>query len=138
MRPLAVGRASLQCGMGAESPLWGIPVAEIARVCQVHPDTARRWKRQGTAPRAALSLLKTLFERYLGDTSEPWAGWRLSHGELVSPQGDRFTPGMVLAGKYYREMVHDARVVARQATDACGSGPSKCEAVDVSSLVSVP
>jgi hypothetical protein len=89
--------------MLTESPLYGVPVEVIARVCQVHPDTARRWKRQGNAPAGALALIRSLWEHDLGGISEVWAGWIVRQGELVSPQGDCFTPGMVLAGQYHRE-----------------------------------
>ena len=89
--------------MLTESPLYGVPVDVIARVCQVHPDTARRWKRQGSAPAGALALIRSLWEHELGGISATWTGWILRDGELVSPQGDRFTPGMVLAGKYHRD-----------------------------------
>ncbi len=90
--------------MLTESPLYGVPVAVIAERCQVHPDTARRWKRQGSAPAPALALIRALHEHDLGAVDGAWAGWTLRRGELVSPAGDRLTPGMVLAGKYYREM----------------------------------
>lgn len=89
--------------MLTESPLYGVPVDVIAKVCQVHPDTARRWKRHGNPPAGALALLRVLWEHELGAVSAPWTGWILRHGDLVSPAGDCFTPGMVLAGKYHRD-----------------------------------
>ncbi len=89
--------------MLTESPLYGVPVDQIARACGVHLDTARRWKRQGSAPDAALRLINLLWSLDLGAVAEPWQGWTLRRGELVSPQGDRLTPGAVLAGRYHRE-----------------------------------
>lgn len=86
-----------------ESPLYGVPVEVIADLCGVHLDTARRWKRHGTAPAPALALIKLKWECDLGAVAAAWAGWTVRHGELVSPAGDRFTPGLVLAGRYYRE-----------------------------------
>jgi hypothetical protein len=94
-----------------ESPLYGVPLDVITRACQVHPDTARRWKRQGHAPAGALALIRALWEYELGPVSAPWAGWCLRQGDLVSPQGDRFSPGLVLAGQYHRER---ARALERE------------------------
>lgn len=90
--------------MLTESPLYGVPVAEIARVCMVHVDTARRWKRTGIVPAAATVAIRALYEQDLGALDAAWQGWSLRGGELVSPAGDRLTPGQVLSGKYYREM----------------------------------
>lgn len=89
--------------MLTESPLYGVPLDVITKACQVHPDTARRWKRQGHAPAGALALIRALYEHELGSVSPPWEGWCLRKGDLVSPSGDRFSPGTVLAGKYHRE-----------------------------------
>lgn len=89
--------------MLTESPLYGVPVAVIAERCQVHPDTARRWKRTGNAPAGALALIRVLHEQDLGAVDATWTGWRLRRGELVSPGGDRLTPGAVLAGRYHAQ-----------------------------------
>lgn len=110
--------------MLTESPLYGVPVAVIAERCQVHPDTARRWKRQGHAPEGALTLIRALYNHDIGAIAPAWAGWSVIKGDLVSPQGDRFSPGMVLAGKYYREMARDGDRRARlKATSACETDP---------------
>lgn len=90
-----------------ESPLYGVPVAVIAERCQVHPDTARRWKRTGNAPAPALALLRVLHDYDLGAIAPAWTGWCVRGGDLVSPEGDRFTPGMVRAGQYHRQRASD-------------------------------
>lgn len=41
----------------------------------------------------------------LGEFGAAWRGWRLSRGELVSPEGWSFTPGAVRAGELYRRRV---------------------------------
>lgn len=41
----------------------------------------------------------------LADLDAAWRGWRLCRGELVSPEGWRFTPGAVRAGELYRRRV---------------------------------
>lgn len=103
--------------MLTESPLYGVPVDVISTACGVHPDTARRWKRQGNAPAGALALIRALWNYELGPVSAPWDGWCLRQGDLVSPQGDRFSPEMLLAARYYREMIRElerALAVPRQ------------------------
>jgi len=87
--------------MRMDSPLYGVPVEAIAATCHVHPDTARRWKRQGSAPAAALALIRLLWECDLGGLSAPWRGWIIRQGEMYSPAGDRLTPGLILAGRYH-------------------------------------
>jgi len=78
------------------SPFYGIHVNEIARICGVDLATARRWKREATCPpKSAVMLI-------LGDLGcfDPaWAGWRLSRGLLISPEGWEATPGHVRAMK---------------------------------------
>lgn len=93
--------------MLTESPLYGVPVEVIAAKCQVHPDTARRWKRTGHVPAAAVVAIRALHEHDLGVISEAWAGWSVRGDALVSPAGERFTPGAVLAGKYHAAMVRE-------------------------------
>jgi hypothetical protein len=93
--------------MLTESPLYGVPLAVIVEKCGVHPDTARRWKRTGNVPAAPLALIRALYEHDLGAIDRQWAGWSLRHGELVSPAGERLTPGAVLAGRYHAEMVRE-------------------------------
>jgi hypothetical protein len=89
--------------MLTESPLYGVPVETIAAKCGVHPDTARRWKRTGNVPPTAVIAIRALFEHDLGAISGDWTGWSVRGDELISPEGDRFTPGMVRASAYHRQ-----------------------------------
>lgn len=74
------------------SPLYGIPVNEIARICHVDLATARRWKRGATCPpKTALMLIVG----DLGCLHPDWAGWTMKRGLLVSPEGWEATPGHV-------------------------------------------
>lgn len=59
--------------------------------------TARRWKRLGMAPRVVIAWLELITHGALGVISATWAGWRLSRGELVSPDGHTFTPAEIAA-----------------------------------------
>ena len=70
------------------SELFGIPVKEIARICQVSLKTAGRWK-AGTIcpPHTALFKLRII---YHGDLTEiGWPGWILSGETFISPDGWR-------------------------------------------------
>lgn len=74
------------------SPLYGIPINEIARICHVDLATARRWKRGATCPpKTALMLLCG----DLGCLDSAWSGWTMKRGLLVSPEGWEATPGHV-------------------------------------------
>lgn len=74
---------------------WGRSAEELAALAGVHLTTARRWK-AGARPKAwLLKLLAIALEGELGEISRAWRGWRIHRGELVSPEGWRFTPGNV-------------------------------------------
>lgn len=74
--------------------IYGIPIKEIVRICQVDVTTARRWKRGAQSPpQWALCLLTG----DLGFLDPLWAGWRLIRGDLVSPENWIITRGDVLA-----------------------------------------
>lgn len=101
--------------MLTESPLYGVPAELIAERCQVHIDTVRRWKRTGNAPAAACALIAAMHDYDLGAVAAAWAGWCVRGGDLVSPEGERFTPGLVRSAKYHREL---AREIERERTKA--------------------
>ena len=74
--------------------LYGIPIKEIARICQVDLATARRWKRGASCPpKSALFLLSG----DLGFFDPLWAGWIIRAGELVSPENWTISRNDVLA-----------------------------------------
>jgi hypothetical protein len=82
--------------------LEGIPVKEIARICQVDLATARRWKRGAFCPpHTALMLLRG----DLGCFDAAWAGWIIRNGELVSPEGWCITRNDVLCAPLLRAQV---------------------------------
>ena len=66
------------------SPLYGIPVNEIARLCGVDVSTARRWKRGAICPPKTAILLLI---GDLGMFHKAWAGWVVRNDTLVSPEG---------------------------------------------------
>lgn len=78
----------------AQDILYGLPIKEIARICEVDLTTARRWKRGARCPpQSALMVLS----RDLGFLDPRWEGWTIRSGELVSPEGWRATTGDVLS-----------------------------------------
>jgi hypothetical protein len=71
-----------------------------SRLCfelNIHPKTLYRWK-TGRVPIPGRQHLA--IKMLLGDlpgTDGQWTGWGFVRGELVSPGGDRFQPGQILA-----------------------------------------
>lgn len=75
----------------------------VERLLNVHRTTVRRWL-DGTVQ---IPGAQHLAIRYLlGDlpgTDGQWVGWRFAQGELISPGGDRYTPGNVLATRLQQQ-----------------------------------
>lgn len=70
---------------------------QVERDLDVHRTTVKRW----LSGEVKIPGAQHLAIRYLlGDlpgTQGEWTGWRFAFGELVTPGGDRFTPGDVQA-----------------------------------------
>lgn len=82
--------------------IYGIPIKEIARICQVDIATARRWKRGASCPpKSALFLLAG----DLGFFDPLWSGWIIRAGELISPEGWQITRNDVLAVPLMRSQI---------------------------------
>lgn len=77
-----------------ESPLYGITIKEIARICHVDLTTARRWKRGARCP-PKMALLLICGD--LGCFDAEWRGWTVRGGKLLSPEGWEITVGDALA-----------------------------------------
>jgi Phage protein len=72
--------------------LYGIPAAEISRICGVDVATARRWKRGATCPPAtALMILAADLSCF----DPAWEGWVIRRGMLISPEGWTAAPGEI-------------------------------------------
>lgn len=85
-----------------DSPLYGINIKEIARICRVDLTTARRWKRGARCPPKS-ALLLILAD--LGAFDPEWRGWKIRGGKLISPEGWEITIGDVLALPLTRQML---------------------------------
>lgn len=82
--------------------IYGIPISELARICQVSVKTATRWKDGTTCPpKSALLLLGA----DLGCFDVRWAGWRVYQGSLVSPEGWEITLGDVISSPLLRQQL---------------------------------
>lgn len=82
--------------------IYGIPISELARICQVSLKTARRWKDGSTCPpESALILLRA----DLGCFDAGWQGWRLRRGNLISPEGWEITMGDVISSPILRQQL---------------------------------
>jgi hypothetical protein len=91
--------------------LWGrANVDTLAQLTGAHPTTARRWKRLKALPRWLAILVRVVLEGELADVSAEFAGWCIRHGELVSPEGSRFTPGQIRALPILRQQLVAYRV----------------------------
>ena len=90
--------------------LYGIQAEWISEVCQVHITTARRWKRGEDPPYAATQLVELLSTGNMGIVDPDWTGWALKQGLLIAPNGDRFSPGEVMAMTYWRALAHSYQV----------------------------
>jgi hypothetical protein len=82
--------------------LYGIPINEIARICQVSLKTAGRWKAGTTCPpKSAILLLLG----DLGCLDPQWRGWCVRQGVLYSPEGWEITVNDVLATPLMRQQL---------------------------------
>lgn len=76
----------------SDQPFW--TVAGLTGRVGVSAVTLRRWERTGRVPRWALILIGLLAGN-LEAIDPAFAGWLIRAGELVTPEGWRFTPGEI-------------------------------------------
>ena len=84
------------------SPLYGITIKEIARICHVDLTTARRWKRGARCPPKSAVLL---IQADLGCFDPKWSGWHIRNGFLISPNGWEIGFGEVIAIPILRQQL---------------------------------
>lgn len=87
--PMGLGEIAHAIELLGERPLL--------RALDVHEKTLYRWRTgRCKIPGHQRQAIRAL----LGDlpgTDGQWTGWKFVRGELISPGGDRFTPGLVLS-----------------------------------------
>jgi len=80
-----------------EELIAAIGARQVCRELNIHDKTLYRWRtRRSTMPGRQHITVKML----LGDlpgTAGQWTGWKFVAGKLVSPTGDQFQPGEILA-----------------------------------------
>lgn len=93
--------------------LYGISIAHLVEITGCTDRTARRYKRLQVLPPWLARLVAICLEGELGEISRAWRGWRLAHGELISPEGWRFNPGQIHALPFLRQQLQAAQVRGR-------------------------
>lgn len=86
-------------------PTYGLSVALLVQLASVHADTARRWKREKRIPPPYDFLVQLRNHCDIGTLSEPWLGWVLRKGLLVSPEGTAVTPAQIRALPIYLQLI---------------------------------
>lgn len=87
---------------------YGLPIKQIAEICEVDITTARRWKRGAIRPpHHVLQYLLAKVEADLSFLDPAWTGWKLLDGHLWSPEGWRMSMSDVLASR-----LHEAQLAA--------------------------
>jgi hypothetical protein len=94
--------------------LDGFAVLHIAESLSVSIETVSRWKRNREIPPMAQKLVAMLLHKDLGTLDPAWKRWIFRHGELVSPAGETFTPGRVLALDLHRQHAQELKRVKVQ------------------------
>jgi hypothetical protein len=89
--------------MSTGNALAPIHDAHLVELTGVHPVTVRRWKKLAQVPRWLERLVRVCLRGELGEIDRTWSGWRIVRGELVSPEGWRFTPGAVRASYLWKQ-----------------------------------
>lgn len=84
--------------------MYGIPAETIADLCKVHVTTARRWKRYGDAPHAALVVVELHTTGNLGAINSDWSNWRLVDGKLIAPDQIEYTQAEIMAGPFWKRL----------------------------------
>jgi len=79
-----------------------------------HRTTVTRWRESGKFPPELVRLAELELQGELGHIHARWQGWRITRaGELVSPAGEPFLPGELLAlGLKYQQLGELTRLQA--------------------------
>lgn len=80
---------------------------EVAELMQVSLRTARKWQSENKAPGSVILCLMLLGGWIpSGDIKRTkWDGWRFVYGYLYAPNGDKFTPGDLIASRIDEQLV---------------------------------
>lgn len=93
--------------------MYGIQAEDIARWCDVHITTARRWKRGEEPPLSARIVIELMTSGDLSVISSSWEGWTLSKDGLKAPTGATYSPGDIMATDYWRTLVRSYQAEQR-------------------------
>jgi hypothetical protein len=105
-------------GRMGNGALYGISAALLVHLTGAHRTTAARWKRNPRIARWLERLVRVCHQGELGEIDSTWSGWRLEGGELVSPEGWRFTPGQIRVIPFLHAQIRTLRAERRVALQA--------------------
>jgi hypothetical protein len=107
-----------------------IGLRRSAALCGVHRTTALRWKHGKV--RAPASAVAVLYSALTSNNPGPqWQGWKLSGEFFISPAGDKFTPGDILAGPWERAALASAQAKIQKLESQLIAATRAAAAVDV-------
>lgn len=94
---------------------YGLPIKEIARICEVDITTARRWKRGAICPpQYVLLYLQAKVSGDLSFLDPAWRGWKLLKGHLYSPESWCISMSDVLASRLHEAQLAAWRIEVRK------------------------
>lgn len=76
----------------------GLSVKNTAELCFKSVNTVAGWDRGRDIPPVCRRLMKIYSNRNLDPIDDNWRGWRISKGELVTPNGWTLTPDKIVLG----------------------------------------
>ncbi len=79
------------------SATLGLSPEQIAQILEIHPATARRWRRTNNAPRMAIKLILIVRRGILPTDHPSWRQWRIRDSLLIDPSGNEYTAGEVMS-----------------------------------------
>ncbi|WP_415721582.1 DUF3653 domain-containing protein [Photobacterium ganghwense] len=82
----------------------GLSREETAELCFKTVRTVTRWDEGQEIPPVCRRLMKLYSCRDLEAINENWRGWKIKHGELVTPNGWSLTPDRIVTGNALLEI----------------------------------
>jgi hypothetical protein len=83
---------------------------KLAELCEVTERTVQNWERVG--PPASVTKLLQVIARDLEWLGPDWRGYRFWNGELLGPNRERITPGMIRAYPHMERALELHRLAA--------------------------
>ncbi|WP_256384535.1 DUF3653 domain-containing protein [Photobacterium toruni] len=75
-----------------------LSIEKTAELCFKSVNTVAGWDRGRDIPPVCRRLMKLYSNRNLDPINDHWRGWRISKGELITPNGWTLTPDKIVLG----------------------------------------